>query len=83
MNKKNSFNTAMLSLIGTGFLLAVFGYVNAQGEPPEVIETSSHVFTRMADGVYQVTGTRFQRLSGDIDLKYDDTAPSLAVGMAS
>ncbi|MEZ5526004.1 MAG: penicillin acylase family protein [Gammaproteobacteria bacterium] len=26
---------------------------------------------------------RFQRLSGDIDLKYDDTAPSLAVGMAS
>ena len=35
----------------------VFGYVNAQGEPPEVIETSSHVFTRMADGVYQVTGT--------------------------
>lgn len=26
---------------------------------------------------------RFQRLSGDIDLQYDDTAPSLAVGMAS
>lgn len=57
MNKKNAFNTAMLSLIGTGFMLAVFGYVNAQGEPPEVIETSSHVFTRMAEGVYQVTGT--------------------------
>ncbi len=26
---------------------------------------------------------RFQRLSGDIDLSYDDTAPSLPVGMAS
>lgn len=26
---------------------------------------------------------RYQRLSGDIDLRYDDTAPSLAVGMAS
>lgn len=57
MNKKNKFNTAALSLIGSGFLLAVFGYVNAQGEPPTVIETSSHIFTQMADGVYQVTGT--------------------------
>jgi cyclase len=56
MNKKK-FNTAVLSLIGSGFLLAVFGYVNAQGEPPSVIETSSHIFTEMADGVYQVTGT--------------------------
>jgi acyl-homoserine lactone acylase PvdQ len=26
---------------------------------------------------------RFQRLSGDIDLEYDDEAPSLAIGMAS
>jgi acyl-homoserine-lactone acylase len=26
---------------------------------------------------------RFQRLSGDIDLEYDDNAPSLAVGMAN
>ena len=26
---------------------------------------------------------RFQRLNGDIDLQYDDTAPSLPVGMAS
>ncbi len=57
MNKKNKFNTAVLSIIGSGFLLAVFGYVNAQGEPPTVIETSSHVFTQMAEGVYQVTGT--------------------------
>tara|TARA_R110001592_G_scaffold79072_3_gene236837 strand:- start:1403 stop:2482 length:1080 start_codon:yes stop_codon:yes gene_type:complete len=57
MNKKKKFNTAVLSLIGSGFLLAVFGYVNAQGEPPSVIETSSHIFTEMADGVYQVTGT--------------------------
>lgn len=57
MNNKNRFNSTMLGLIGTGFMLAVFGYVNAQGEDPEVIETSSHVFTRMAEGVYQVTGT--------------------------
>jgi len=57
MNKKKKFNTAVLSLIGSGCLLAVFGYVNAQGEPPSVIETSSHIFTEMADGVYQVTGT--------------------------
>lgn len=56
-NKKNRLNAAMLGLLGSGLLMAVFGYVNAQGEPPEVIETSSHVFTRMADGVYQVTGT--------------------------
>ena len=26
---------------------------------------------------------RFQRLSGDIDLKYDDTAPYIPVGLAS
>jgi len=57
MNKKNKFNTAVLGLIGSGFLLSVFGYVNAQGEPPTVIETSSHIFTQMADGVYQITGT--------------------------
>ena len=57
MNNKNRFNRAMTGLIGTGFMLAVFGYVNAQGDDPEVIETSSHVFTRMAEGVYQVTGT--------------------------
>lgn len=56
-NKKNRLNAAMAGLLGSGLLMAVFGYVNAQGEPPEVIETSSHVFTRMADGVYQVTGT--------------------------
>lgn len=57
MDRKKRFNTAVMSLLGTGFLLTVFGYVNAQGEPPTVIETSSHIFTRMADGVYQVTGT--------------------------
>lgn len=57
MIKNKKFNTAVLSLIGSGCLLAVFGYVNAQGEPPSVIETSSHIFTAMADGVYQVTGT--------------------------
>ncbi|MGJ8689594.1 MAG: MBL fold metallo-hydrolase [Gammaproteobacteria bacterium] len=57
MNKKNKFNTAVLSLIGSGVLLSVFGFVNAQGEPPTVIETSSHIFTQMADGVYQITGT--------------------------
>ena len=56
-NKKKRLNAAMAGLLGSGLLMAVFGYVNAQGEPPEVIETSSHVFTRMADGVYQVTGT--------------------------
>jgi len=56
-NKKNRMNAALAGLLGSGLLMAVFGYVNAQGEPPEVIETSSHIFTRMADGVYQVTGT--------------------------
>jgi cyclase len=57
MNNKKKFNTAMLGLLSSSVLMAVFGYVNAQGEPPDVIETSSHIFTRMADGVYQVTGT--------------------------
>ncbi len=56
-NKKNRMHAAIAGLIGSGMLMAVFGFVNAQGEPPEVIETSSHVFTRMAEGVYQVTGT--------------------------
>ena len=55
--KKNGFNLATLGLAGSGLLMAVFGYVNAQGEAPEVIETDSHRFTRMAEGVYQVTGT--------------------------
>ncbi len=56
-NKKNRMHAAIAGLMGSGMLMAVFGFVNAQGEPPEVIETSSHVFTRMAEGVYQVTGT--------------------------
>lgn len=55
--KKNNFNTGALSVLGAGLLVTVVGLVNAQNTPPTVIETASHRFTQMADGVYQVTGT--------------------------
>lgn len=58
MNKKKSnFNTGVLTSLSAGLMLTVFGLVNAQNPPPTVIETASHRFTQMADGVYQVTGT--------------------------
>lgn len=57
MNKINNFNAGVLSFLSAGFLLTAFGLVNAQNTAPTVIETASHRFTQMAEGVYQVTGT--------------------------
>lgn len=56
-NKNNTLNLAVMGIMGTGLLSVLFGFVNAQSGDPTVIETASHRFTQMAEGVYQVTGT--------------------------
>jgi len=59
------------------------------GSPPE---ERLRIFAQTVDGLVADFGrwdlpwgevNRFQRLSGDIDLEYDDSKPSLPVGMAS
>ena len=55
--KRNPFNLCAALLMGTGLLATIIGYVNAQAGDPSVIETPSHRFTEMAEGVYHVAGT--------------------------
>lgn len=60
-NAPNSFRRFLLVLMSLGGLLTLIGLVSVSAQStapnPDVIETDSHIFTRMADGVYQITGT--------------------------
>lgn len=57
MNNKNKVKIGIASVASLALFVGLFGLVNAQSTPQTVIETDSHRFTLMADGVYQITGT--------------------------
>jgi acyl-homoserine lactone acylase PvdQ len=73
-----------LGLRGMTFI----NYFGSQSPPAERLEVFAAAVRRLVDefGRWDTPWgeiNRFQRLSGDIDLAFDDDAPSLPVGMAS
>lgn len=68
--------------------LEQINWLGTDSSPTERLQVFADTLTELSDkfGDWNTPWgqiNRFQRLSGDIDLKYDDTAPSIAVGMAS
>jgi acyl-homoserine lactone acylase PvdQ len=68
--------------------MALIDYFGSQSPPAERLKVFAAAVSRLVDdfGRWDTPWgeiNRFQRLSGDIDLAFDDDAPSLPVGMAS
>jgi len=57
MKNKSKFKIGFAAALGATLMISLYGFVTAQSVSPSVIETDSHIFTKMADGVYQITGT--------------------------
>ncbi|HDZ08027.1 MBL fold metallo-hydrolase [Pseudohongiella sp.] len=90
MNNKNRIKTLVVAVAIAASVLTLVSLSSAQDNAPSgVIETRSHVFTPVADGIYHVTGTGAVNLishamliEGEHDLLVVDSHVSPNAGMA-
>ena len=90
MNNKNRMKTLVIGLAIATSLFALVNLSSAQNDAPAgTIETRSHTFTPVADGIYHVTGTgavnvmsHAMLIEGEHDLLVVDSHVSPNAGMA-